>query len=59
MIGCWASDSLVVALKDAMGRSPDELRTMGEVGRRLIAERYAWAPVAKRMREAYASLVRR
>lgn len=60
--GWWIDrdvDSLVAAMKDAMGRSPDELRTMGEVGRRLIAERYAWAPVAKRMREAYASLVRR
>lgn len=60
--GWWIDrdvDSLVAALKDAMRRSPDELRSMGEIGHCLIAARYAWAPVAKQMKEVYEALVRR
>jgi glycosyltransferase involved in cell wall biosynthesis len=51
--GYWIDlgvDALVEALRDATGRTPEELRAMGERGRSLVLARYGWdAVMAKHM----------
>ena len=54
--GWWVEVSvagLVAALEKAMMLSCKERRVMGECGRRLVQERYAWPVVAERMAAVY------
>ncbi len=54
--GWWIEigvEPLVEALEDALGRSPADLRRMGERGRRLVEEKYTWDRIAEQMIEVY------
>lgn len=58
--GWWVDYSAVAiadALKAAKALPREELRAMGERGRRLVQEKYTWGAVAKAMERAYAELV--
>jgi glycosyltransferase involved in cell wall biosynthesis len=46
--------SIAVALKTLFGMTELERRTMGDKGRRLVEERFAWSTVAASMRTVYA-----
>jgi glycosyltransferase involved in cell wall biosynthesis len=54
--GWWIEpgvDALAAALSDALGRSGDELRAMGERGRRFAGSRFRWPCVSNAMCELY------
>lgn len=56
--GWWVdigAEPLARALREAMGLSAEELRAMGESGRRLVERKYTWSAVAARMVAAYSS----
>jgi len=48
--GWWtdvASEAIAQALKDAVNRTPAELRSMGERGKELVADKYTWSESAQ------------
>jgi len=48
--GWWtdvASEAIAQALKDAVNRTPAELRSMGERGKELVADKYTWTESAR------------
>ena len=47
------------ALKDAVRRSPEDLKMMGRQGRELVASRYSWTTCAQMTIELYEWLLRR
>ena len=50
--GWWIEtgvEPLVVALRQAMATAPNELHAMGERGRDLVTQRYAWEPIGEMM----------
>ncbi len=54
--GWWIEtgvEPLVAALRQALAASPAELHDMGERGRILVTERYAWEPIGRMMAETY------
>ncbi len=54
--GWWVDigvEPLVAALRTATGLSQERLACMGEQGRRLVSDRYAWSCVAERMQSVY------
>lgn len=54
--GWWVKPEegeLVKAMKEALGKRPEELDAMGAKGRALVAERYTWAAPAERLTKAY------
>ena len=54
--GWWtpiSTDGIVAALDDATRRSPEELAAMGERGRVIVAERFAWEAIARQFVECY------
>jgi glycosyltransferase involved in cell wall biosynthesis len=54
--GWWVektTDSLAEALRDAMSRTDEERREMGERGRQLIEQKYTWSSVAAQMKSVY------
>lgn len=58
--GWWIDvgvEPLVVALKEAVGLSTDQLRAMGERGRTLVDAKYTWQAAAKKMLTGYADVV--
>jgi len=58
--GWWIEDredALAAALEEVLGTGDDELRAMGMRGRALVAQRYAWAPIGRDMKAAYAWLL--
>lgn len=58
--GWWIDigvEPLVEALREAMGLSDEERRTMGENGRKLVESKYTWPVVAERMKKAYESVL--
>lgn len=46
-------EPLVETLQDALARSPESLRAMGQRGREIIRQRYAWPRIVEQMRETY------
>jgi glycosyltransferase involved in cell wall biosynthesis len=55
--GWWipvGADALAATLTDALGRSPAELRAMGERGRTFARTRFAWRTVTHSMLDLYA-----
>ena len=50
-------ESLVSAIIDGI-RRPDEIQELAEYGRRRVAARYSWAPLAARLDEVWHSLSR-
>lgn len=50
------SKALATALQ-SLADDPERTRQMGEIGRRVVEERYTWARVAEQMREIYRDLV--
>lgn len=54
--GWWVDigvEPLANALQEAMGLRDEELRAMGENGRRLVKNRYTWPAIADQMKSAY------
>ncbi len=54
--GWWVPisvDGIANALDDATRRSPEELAAMGERGRTVVAERFAWEGIARQFVECY------
>ena len=54
--GWWietGEEALTQALRQAMSVPADELRAMGARGRKLVQEKYSWAPIGKQMAETY------
>ena len=54
--GWWtpiSTDGIAAALDDATRRSPEELAAMGERGRSVVAERFAWDKIAAEMIACY------
>lgn len=54
--GWWIDtgvEPLAQALKEATSMPPAQLSEMGQRGRRLIAERYAWGPLGRKMVQVY------
>ena len=54
--GWWvevSADALVAALGDALSRNPNELREMGERGRRWMDEEFSWKMIGHRMLDTY------
>jgi glycosyltransferase involved in cell wall biosynthesis len=54
--GWWVPisvDGIATALADATRRSPEELSAMGERGRVVVEERFAWDGIAKQFVECY------
>lgn len=54
--GWWvpiSTDGIAAALEDATRRSPEELIAMGERGRAVVAERFAWDRIAGEMIACY------
>ena len=47
------TDALEAALRDALARSPDDLRATGERGRRAVVDRYSWDRSVADFRAAY------
>jgi glycosyltransferase involved in cell wall biosynthesis len=59
--GWWIDigvEPLAGALREAMGLSDEERRSMGENGRRLVEAKYTWPAIAEQMRAAYESVCR-
>jgi glycosyltransferase involved in cell wall biosynthesis len=59
--GWWVAPSvegLGDALGDALGASPERLRTMGSVGRKLVESRLGWGRIAGQIRDMYESAIR-
>jgi glycosyltransferase involved in cell wall biosynthesis len=46
-------EPLAKTLREAMDLSDGERRAMGENGRRLVEEKYAWPAIAEQMKAAY------
>ena len=44
---------IAAALEDAIRKSPEELSAMGERGRAVVAERFAWEGIAAEMIACY------
>ena len=60
--GWWIDigvEPLAEALKEAMGLSDEERRTMGEDGRRLVEAKYTWPAIAEQMKTAYEWMLNR
>jgi glycosyltransferase involved in cell wall biosynthesis len=54
--GWWIEtgvEPLVAALKEALATSGTDLHAMGDRGRRLVTERYAWEPIGRMMAETF------
>ena len=54
--GWWTEagvEPLTAAIREAAGMPDDRRREMGARGRRLVAERFAWPAIARRMLEVY------
>lgn len=54
--GKWVEigvEPLVVALREMMAMTDEERMQMGERGRKLVEDRYAWPNLAKKMKEEY------
>lgn len=54
--GWWSpisTDGIAAALGDATRRSPEDLAAMGERGRAIVAERFAWEAIARQFVECY------
>jgi glycosyltransferase involved in cell wall biosynthesis len=54
--GWWtpiSTDGIAAALDDATRRSPEELAAMGERGRAIVGERFAWEAIARQFVECY------
>ena len=54
--GWWTEagvEPLTAAIREAAGLPDDRRREMGARGRRLVAERFAWPAIARRMLEVY------
>lgn len=54
--GWWtpiSTDGIAAALDDATRRSPEELSAMGERGRAVVSERFAWEGIARQFVECY------
>lgn len=54
--GWWVDISTVAiaeALRDAVGRSPEQLKLMGQQGKKLVATKYTWARSAQMTIELY------
>lgn len=54
--GWWVDigvDPLIICLKDAMGRSPEELGRMGQRGRAWMQRQFSWQSVGASMSETY------
>jgi glycosyltransferase involved in cell wall biosynthesis len=54
--GWWVEPrppSIAQALRDAVGRSDEQRRRMGERGRALVENKYSWTGVAKKMERVY------
>ena len=54
--GWWtpiSTDGIAAALDDATRRSPEELAAMGERGRTVVEERFAWEGIARQFVECY------
>jgi glycosyltransferase involved in cell wall biosynthesis len=47
------------ALRDALARSPEDLKLMGQRGKELVAARYTWAKSAEMTLELYEWLLHR
>jgi glycosyltransferase involved in cell wall biosynthesis len=55
--GWWIDigvEPLAEALREAMGLSDEDRRTMGENGRKLVDAKYTWPAIAEQMKSAYA-----
>ena len=46
-------EGIAAALDDATRRSPEALAAMGERGRAVVAERFAWDGIARQFVECY------
>ena len=46
-------DGIAAALDDATRKSQEELAAMGERGRKIVAERFAWDGIAKQFIDCY------
>lgn len=60
--GWWpniSSDSIYEALKDALSRSPEQLKLMGQRGKELVSTEYTWAKSAQMTIELYEWLLGR
>lgn len=60
--GWWtdiATGAIAEALKGALSCTPDELRQMGQQGRKLVASRYTWQQSAQKTIELYQWLIGR
>lgn len=54
--GWWVPvsvEGIAAALEDATGRSPEDLAAMGALGRRVVADRFAWDGIARQFIECY------
>jgi len=54
--GWWidlGTDSLVACLEDALSRSEEDLRTMGENGREWMIEEFSWNEIARKVDHTY------
>jgi len=54
--GWWiptGTDALCAALDDAIRLEPQQRRTMGQRGRQLVADRFAWPVIAQKMKQVY------
>jgi glycosyltransferase involved in cell wall biosynthesis len=50
-------EALTKAISTATNQSPDRLHSMGTLGRKLVADRFAWPAVAPQMQSFYRSLL--
>lgn len=58
--GYWIDNSeaeIAACLRDALARSPDELRARGALGRAWMQQEFSWRQVAESMAEVYAWLL--
>lgn len=60
--GWWVPvsvEGIAAALEDALRKEPEELAGMGALGRKIVAERFAWSAVAEQFLESYRWLLGR
>jgi len=60
--GWWtdvSADALAVAVRDAIQKTPEELKVMGERGRNLVSTKYTWKQAAQMTIELYKWLLNR